>query len=53
LPAGERIYEIEVVSADEMHLYYERRTDAKAQYGVLKRVKGTWRLLPRTSIIVG
>jgi hypothetical protein len=46
------IYEIEVISADEIHLFHERRTDAKAEYDIMKRVRGTWRFI-RSEIIVG
>jgi hypothetical protein len=49
---AEKIYEIEVVSADEMRLYHEPRTDAKASYDVIRRVHGKWRFIV-APVIVG
>src|SRR5947208_13372233 len=46
------IYEIEVISANEIHLFHERRTDAKAEYDIMKRVRAKWRFI-RSEIIVG
>ena len=48
----EKIYEIEVVSADEIRLYHERRTDAKASYDIIRRVHGKWRFIV-SPVIVG
>jgi len=50
--ADKKVYEIEVISADEIHLFHERRTDARAEYDIMKRVNGKWRFI-RSEIIVG
>jgi hypothetical protein len=50
--ADKKVYEIKVISADEIHLFHERRTDAKAEYDIMKRINGKWRFI-RSEIIVG
>jgi hypothetical protein len=39
---GEQIYEIEVISKDEMHIYDSRREEGGWSHRVIKRVHGKW-----------
>jgi hypothetical protein len=50
LHSKDKIYEIEIVSRDEIHLYHKHRW-AKANYDIVKRVGRTWRFVSATVIV--
>ncbi len=47
---SEKIYEIEVLSASEMHLYHEHRADT-LNYDIVKRVAGRWKFIEATGFV--
>jgi hypothetical protein len=48
----DKIYEIEIVSADEIRLYLQPRVDPTGVYDIIRRVNGKWRFVFR-EVIVG
>jgi hypothetical protein len=50
LHTKDKIYEIEAVSSNEMHLYHERRSNT-LNYDIVKRVGGKWKFIEATAIV--
>jgi|SRR5437588_8768101 len=42
---GFTVYEIQIANHDEIRIFHERRTNAKASYSVVRRVRGKWRFV--------
>jgi hypothetical protein len=38
----ERIYEVDVISKDEMHVYHDRRLEGSWNHSIIRRIKGHW-----------
>jgi hypothetical protein len=51
LHTTDKIYEIEVVSSNEIHVYHEQRTDALVNYDIVKRVGDRWRFIVVTVFV--
>ena len=45
-----RIYEIEVVSSEEMHVYHDTRTRT-INYDIVRRVHGRWTFIKETGFL--
>ncbi len=47
-PSGEKIYDIQVISGSEMHVYYHPISESPG-YAIVRRVNGKWRYIEKVA----